>query len=135
MKELTLRATVGNIPRVTAFIDELLEQAGCSVKAQMQIDVAIDELFGNVAHYAYSGAAGDATVRFAFDSAARAVTITFIDSGVPFNPLAREAPDITLPAERRAVGGLGIFLVRKTMDRVDYQRRDGMNILTITKTI
>ena len=67
MKELTLRATVGNIPRVTAFIDELLEQAGCSVKAQMQIDVAIDELFGNVAHYAYSGAAGDATVRFALD--------------------------------------------------------------------
>ena len=135
MKELTVRATVGNIPQVTAFIDELLENAGCSVKAQMQIDVAIDELFGNIAHYAYPGGAGDAAVRFSLDEAARTATITFIDSGVPFNPLAQDEPDVTLSAEKRTVGGLGIYLVRKTMDRVDYQRRDGMNILTITKTI
>ncbi len=135
MKELTVRATVGNIPQVTAFIDALLEDAGCSMKAQMQIDVAIDELFGNIAHYAYPGGAGDAAVRFSLDEAARTATITFIDSGVPFNPLAQDEPDVTLSADKRTVGGLGIYLVRKTMDRVDYQRRDGMNILTITKTI
>ena len=122
-------------PQIKAIIDELLENAGCSVKAQMQIDVAIDELFGNIAHYAYPGGAGDAAVRFSLDEAARTATITFIDSGVPFNPLAQDEPDVTLSADKRTVGGLGIYLVRKTMDRVDYQRRDGMNILTITKTI
>ena len=135
MKELTVKASLANIPVVTEFIDGLLEALDCPMKAQMQIDVAIDELFGNVAHYAYSGAAGDATVRFALDEAARTATITFIDSGVPFNPLEQQEPDVSLPADERQIGGLGIFLVRKTMNSIDYRRENGRNILTIRKKI
>ena len=135
MKELTLKALVESIPQVTAFVDEQLEALDCPMKAQMQVDVAIDELFGNIAHYAYGDPPGDATVRFDFDEADRTISITFIDGGIPFNPLEQDDPDVTLPAEARQVGGLGIFLVRKTMDQVTYRREDGFNILTIVKRI
>ena len=130
-----MQAAVENIPQVTAFIDEQLEALACSMKAQMQIDVAIDELFGNIAQYAYKGGAGEATVRFDFDEASRMASITFVDSGAPFDPLSQADPNVTLAAEERAVGGLGIFLVKKTMDRVDYRYENGRNILTIQKRI
>lgn len=119
MKEMTLPATKENILRVTAFIDGQLEAVSCPVKAQLQIDLALDELFGNIAAYAYTAAPGEATVRFVFDDASRTASITFMDSGVPFDPLARPDPDVTASAEERDAGGLGIFLVRKTMDDVD----------------
>ena len=135
MKEITLPAIIESISRVTAFVDEQLEALDCPMKAQMQIDVAIDELFGNIARYAYAPGTGEAAVRFDFDADTRTVSITFLDSGIPFDPLARAAPDINAPAEARAVGGLGIYLVRKTMDRVDYRYADGKNILTIQKRI
>ena len=135
MKELTLKAAVENIPQVTAFIDEQLEAVDCAMKAQMQIDVAIDELFGNIAHYAYQGGEGDATVRFEFDSEERMAAITFMDRGVPFDPLKKAEPDVKLSVEDREVGGLGIFLVRKTMDAIEYRYEDGMNVLTIRKRV
>ena len=134
-KEVTLEASLENISRVMTFIDEQLEAAGCGMKAQMQIDVAIDELFGNIAHYAYAPGSGKATVRFAYDEADRRVSITFIDSGIPYNPLQKADPDITLSAEERPVGGLGIFLVKKTMDDMVYRRENNCNILTIHKHI
>ena len=130
-----MQAAVENIPQVTAFIDEQLEALACSMKAQMQIDVAIDELFGNIAQYAYKDGTGEATVRFDFDEASRMASITFVDSGAPFDPLSQADPNVTLAAEERAVGGLGIFLVKKTMDRVDYRYENGKNILTIQKRI
>ena len=135
MKELTLAATLENIPVVTAFIDEQLEALDCPLRAQTQLDVAIDELFGNIAQYAYGPQSGDATVRFDFDEATRMVSVSFADGGVPFNPLERGDPDVTLSAEERAIGGLGIFLVKKTMDRVDYRYEGGKNVLTIHKQI
>ena len=135
MKEITLPAIIENISRVTAFVDEQLEALDCPMKAQMQIDVAIDELFGNIARYAYAPGTGEAAVRFDFDADTRTVSISFLDSGIPFDPLSQAAPDINAPAEARAVGGLGIYLVRKTMDRVDYRYADGKNILTIQKRI
>ena len=135
MKEMTLAATLENIPVVTAFIDEKLEALGCPMKAQMQIDMAIDELFGNIARYAYAPDAGDVTVRFAFDEAARTASVAFIDAGVPFDPLAQPEPDVTLSVEEREIGGLGIFVVRKTMDAVSYRREGNRNILTIQKRI
>ena len=135
MKELTLKAAVENIPQVTAFIDEQLEAVDCAMKAQMQIDVAIAELFGNIAHYAYQGGEGDATVRFEFDGEARVAAITFMDRGVPFDPLKKAEPDVKLSVEDREVGGLGIFLVRKTMDAIEYRYEDGMNVLTIRKRV
>lgn len=135
MKEIKLEAVVENIPRATAFVSEELDKIGCPMKARAQIDIAIDELFGNIAHYAYPGGTGDAVVRFEFDAPSRTAAVTFMDSGVPYDPLKKEDPDVTLPAEQRKIGGLGIFLVKKTMDEMRYERRDGRNVLTIKKRI
>lgn len=135
MKELTLEATLEKIPEVTAFVDSLLEELGCPMKAQIQIDVAIDEIFSNIARYAYKGRVGNATVRVEAEKDPAAVRITFIDSGTPYNPLEKKDPDITLAAEERPVGGLGIFVVKKTMDDIQYAFRNGQNILCIRKKI
>ena len=135
MKEITLKAEIGNIPQVIAFIEEQLEKVACPLRAQMQIDVAVDELFSNIARYAYPGGQGEATVRFVFDEADRVCSVIFMDRGIPFDPLAQQAPDVTSPLADRPIGGLGIFLVRKTMDAVTYRYENGQNILTIQKKI
>ena len=135
MKELNIAATVENIETVTDFVNEQLEALDCPMKAQMQIDIAIDELFGNIAHYAYNPEIGKATVRVEVVEDPLAVVITFIDKGVPYDPLAKDDPDITLSAEERGIGGLGIFMVKKTMDEIAYEYKDGQNILTIKKKI
>ena len=135
MKELTVEAAIENIEKVTEFINAELEALDCSFKAETQIDVAIDELFGNIARYAYSPETGKATVRIEVEENPLSVIITFIDNGRPFNPLEKSDPDITLSAEEREIGGLGIFLVKKTMDMIEYDYRDGQNILTIRKIL
>ena len=135
MKELTLAATVENIETVTEFVNAQLELMDCPIKAQMQIDIAIDELFGNIAHYAYNTEVGSATVRVEVSEAPLAVIITFIDNGVPYDPLGKDDPDITLSAEEREIGGLGIYMVKKSMDEITYEYKDGQNILTIKKNI
>lgn len=132
---LTLPALIESIPKVTAWIDEALEKLDCSVKAQMQIDVAIDEIFSNIARYAYPDQEGSATVEFDFDETSRMVSITFLDQGIPFDPLKKADPDTTLGTEERAIGGLGIFVVKKTMDEISYQYRDGNNVLCLKKRI
>lgn len=133
MKQITLQATVDHLEAVTDFVNELLEEYGCSLKAQMQIDIAIDELFSNIAHYAYHPEVGDATVRVSLAQDPRRVVITFIDRGIPYNPLEKQDPDITLSAEERQIGGLGIFMVKKSMNHMAYEYTDGQNILTIEK--
>ena len=133
MKELTIDASIDSIPAVTAFVDEQLEQYGCPMKAQAQIDIAIDELFSNIAHYAYNPEKGLATVRVEVIEEPLSVIITFIDNGHPYDPLAKADPDVTLSAEERAVGGLGIYLVKQSMDEVTYEYKDGQNILRIRK--
>ena len=135
MKELTIDATVENIEAVTDFVNEQLQEHGCSLRAQMQIDIAIDELFGNIAHYAYDPGVGPATVRVELREDPLAVVITFIDRGVPYDPLKKADPDTALSAEEREIGGLGIYMVKKTMDGISYEYKNGQNILTITKNI
>ncbi len=135
MKELTMNATVENITRVTAFVDEELEALGCPMKAQMQIDIAIDELFGNIAHYAYNPEVGPATVRVEVVEDPLSVVVSFIDKGVPYDPLSREDPDVELSLEERRIGGLGIYMVKKSMDEISYEYKDGQNILRIKKKI
>lgn len=135
MKELTVDAAVENIEVVTDFVNEELEKLDCPLKARRQIDVAIDELFGNIARYAYSPDVGKATVRFSVEENPLEVTITFIDNGIPFNPLEKSNPDTSLSAEERPIGGLGIFLVKKSMDLVEYEYKNGQNILKIKKNI
>ena len=135
MKEWTFEATIDRITWLTDQVNEALESLNCPMKAQMQSDVAIDELLANIASYAYAPNKGDVTVRFDFDEESRMASITFIDTGVPYDPLRKPAPDVTLQAQEREVGGLGIFLVKKTMDDMLYARKDGRNILTIRKRI
>ena len=135
MKELTIAATVESIETVTDFVNEQLEAYDCPMKILMQINIAIDELFSNIAHYAYKGEIGQATVRVDALETPRSVVITFIDRGVPYDPLAKADPDTTLSAEERAIGGLGIFMVKKSMDDVSYEYRNGQNILTIKKRL
>ncbi len=135
MKELTVDATVENIQPVTEFVDELLERYDCPMKAQLQIDIAIDELFSNIAHYAYNPDVGPATVRVEVTQDPLSVLITFIDKGVPYDPLAKADPEISGSAEERQIGGLGIYMVKKTMDDVSYEYKDGQNILRIRKHI
>jgi anti-sigma regulatory factor (Ser/Thr protein kinase) len=101
----------------------------------MQIDIAIDELFSNIAHYAYNPETGDATVRVEVVEDPMAVVITFIDKGIPYDPLKKADPNTALSAEEREIGGLGIFMVKKTMDDITYEYKDGQNILKIKKKL
>ena len=135
MKSITEEAKIENIAVITDFVNSILEANGCSAKVQMEIDIAIDELFGNIAHYAYNPETGPATVRVEVTEAPISVIVTFIDHGVPYDPLKKDDPDITLSAEERDIGGLGIFMVKKTMDEITYEYKDGQNILRIRKDI
>ena len=135
MKELTIDATIENLPAVTDFVDEQLDELGCPMKAKMQIDIAIDELFSNIAQYAYNPETGPATVQVEVLDEPPSVVITFIDNGTPYDPLANADPDVSLGVEERAIGGLGIYMVKKTMDAIDYEYKDGRNILRIKKHI
>lgn len=135
MKELTVAADIGNLHVVTDFVDAFLEEIDCPMKKQMQIDLAVDEVFTNICSYAYGNGEGEACIRIGCEEDPRAVMITFADSGLPFNPLTQEEPDTTLPIDERLPGGLGIFLVRKMMDEVLYEYRSGKNILHIRKRL
>ena len=120
---------------VLGFVEEKLEQAECSMKAQTAIAIALEEVFVNVANYAYGDAEGDVKIGFGFDEATRMMTLVVSDKGIPFDPLKKQDPDITLSAEERDIGGLGIFITKKTMDSVVYRYKNGENILTMKKTI
>ena len=135
MKELTVDAVVENIAAVTDFVDRELDALDCPFKAKMQVDVAIDEILSNIARYAYGSETGPVTVRFGQEKDADTVRLTFLDRGTPYDPLNQDDPDIRLSAEDRPIGGLGIFLVKKTMDDVNYEYRDGQNVLTIRKKL
>lgn len=136
IKELSVDANVENITIITEFIDSILEEYECGMKTKAQIDIAVDELAGNVAQYAYISDKGDITVRIEItDEIPKSAVITFIDSGIPYDPIERSNPVTNLPAEEREIGGLGIYIVKKTMDDMKYEYKDGQNILVIRKSI
>ena len=131
--KMTVDATVDNLNKVLAFIDEQLEANNCPMRVMLEIDVAAEEIFVNVASYAYTSGIGSVAIEVNFEEKPKAVAIRFIDSGIPYNPLEKEDPDVTLPAEKRGIGGLGVFMVKKSMDEVTYEYKDGKNHLTIRK--
>ena len=135
VKELTLEAKVANLQQVLDFVDENLKSMRCPMKILMQIDVAVEEIFVNVASYAYAPDTGSVTIRMDLQEHPRTVVITFIDSGIPYNPLAKADPDVTLSAEERAIGGLGIYMVKKSMDKMEYEYTDQKNVLKMYKNI
>ena len=123
------------LSEVLGYVEQTLESLECPMKTQMAICVAIEEVFVNVAHYAYPDSTGDMTLHIGFDELNRTVTFRMTDKGVPFDPLQKPDPDITLPAEAREIGGLGIFIAKKTMDSICYAYENGENILTMIKKI
>ena len=133
--ERTFAAAKENITEMIGFVEGELESFGVAIKQQTAICVAMEEIFVNIANYAYPEEEGDAKVEIEFDENTGIATFVVTDRGVAFDPLAKEDPDITLSAEERSVGGLGIFIVKKTMDRVAYARENGQNILTMTKKL
>ena len=133
MNGLELEARAENLPKVLAFVDGELEQRDCPMKTQMQIDIAVEELFVNIANYAYHPEIGWASVMVEVLDDPLSVSVTFMDSGEPYDPLAKADPDTTLSAEERQIGGLGIYMVKKSMDEIAYEYKDGQNILTIKK--
>lgn len=135
MKEKVFSARKDALAEVMDFTEECLDSFGCPMKSRMAICVAVEELFVNIASYAYGEGTGNASLSFGFDEAERLMTLVVKDEGVPFNPLERAEPDITLSAADREIGGLGIFITKKTMDTVAYRFENGKNILTMTKKI
>ena len=134
MKQLTVEALRENLPQVLGFIDAELEGVGCPMKTQMQIDLAVEEIFVNIASYAYHPDTGEATVGIEIEDGS-AVSVVFTDSGIPYAPLSKADPDVTLSAEDRDIGGLGIFMTKKCMDDITYEYKNGMNVLCLKKEI
>ena len=135
MKTIRVPAEFNQLEMVNNFIGEELEKCGCSMKVQMQVELAVEEIFVNIASYAYHPEIGEAEIDVDAGGDPPTVTIRFLDHGTPFNPLERSDVDVTKAAESRDVGGLGIFLVKKNMDDVVYSYEDGKNVLTIRKTL
>ncbi len=135
MKELDIDARVDNLNKVLEFTDSELEELGCSIKVQTQIDVAVEEIFVNIASYAYTDGTGTANIRIEYSEEDSTLSITFKDRGIPYNPLEKEDPDVTLSAEERGIGGLGIYMVKKSMDDVIYRYENGYNTLTLVKKL
>ena len=135
MKEITVDATIENMDTVTAFVDDFLDQIACPMKSRIQINIVIDEIFGNICHYAYKDSVGTVTVRVESGNTPKAVFLTFTDNGIPYNPLETEDPDITLSSEERKIGGLGIDLVKKNMDEMKYEYLNQQNRLWMEKRL
>ena len=131
----TFPAKTEALPEVLGFVEETLEGLQCSMKLQTAICIAIEEVFVNVAHYAYPDGQGDMTLGIGFEEDSRTVTFRMADGGIPFDPLQKPDPDITLSLEEREIGGLGIFITKKTMDTVSYTYENNENILTMTKKL
>ena len=130
---LSLEATVDNLQQVMDFVDGFLEEKGASMKTQMQVDLAVEEIFVNIANYAYGDSVGKADISVQYSDGV--VTIVFRDSGIPYNPLEKEDPDVTLSLEEREIGGLGVYLTKQNMDDVSYLYKDGLNVLTMKKNL
>ena len=129
--ELIVDATLENVTLAADFVGNIADRLPFSEKSKKQLKIAMDELVSNVARYAYGDNTGKVSVRADHDDTG--ITVTITDSGVSYNPLEKEDPDTTLSADERDIGGYGIFIVKNTMDTMDYTYNDGKNILTIRK--
>lgn len=135
MKELKLRAEAKELEKVQAFVRGEMESAGCSLKAISQVEIAVEEIYVNIAHYAYPSGKGEVVIRCAVSREEGKALIQFVDEGIPFDPLAKEDADTSLSAQERPIGGLGILMVKRIMDEVTYRFEEGKNILSMVKNL
>lgn len=135
MEDLKLQASSDTLYTVLDAIESHLEKNGCPDSVKTEVLIAVEEIYVNIANYAYGGKAGEATVQMEVTQNPKLCRVVFRDRGIPYNPLEKKDPDISLSAEEREIGGLGIFMVKQCMDKVEYEYRDGCNILTIEKNL
>ena len=135
MRELEIEAKKENLDQVLEIVDEELEQLECTIKEQTQIDIAVEEIFVNIASYAYAPSVGTALIRMEVERDPLAVVLTFEDKGTPYDPLAKEDPSMDHAADETKIGGLGIYMVKRSMDDMKYEDKDGKNILVIKKIL
>ena len=135
MTEKTFPADTSVLDDVIAFAEEELEQTDCPLQAVMPLTLALEEMCVNMAHYAYPNSSGSVQLAIGYDPKTHTIAFRLTDSGIPFNPLTHRDPDLTLPAEQRPIGGLGIYMMKKTMDRVSYRYENGKNVLTMQKQL
>ncbi len=138
-KEITVDAEISELDTVLDFVSEYLEEMECSMPLRIKINVAVEEIFVNIAHYAYKKISpdlkGNAHILVSMNEEQDSVQIMFRDKGIAYDPLKQDDPDITLSAEERQIGGLGIFMVKKSMDQVMYEREGDENVLLLVKKI
>ncbi len=132
-REMVTGAKTENLGAVNAFVEEILEGTACPPAMAMQISVCVEEIFVNIASYAYPEGGGEAAVYAEILKDPEGLLLTFSDEGIPYDPLSKPDPDVTLPASQRPIGGLGIYMTKKMMDEVSYEHRDGKNVLTLKK--
>lgn len=134
-EELVVEAVVENLDIVNDFVHHSILQYQCSKRTVMQLDLIVEEIFVNIASYAYSPNSGSVKIFLEIEPDPIAVTLTFIDTGVPYNPLINSDPDINLSVEDRQIGGLGIFLTKKLVNDISYRYEEGQNVLQFTKSL
>lgn len=134
-ENIRLQASADTLYTVLDTIEAHLVQNGCPEDVKIEVLVAVEEIYMNIANYAYGGNPGEALVQMEVSQDPKVCRVTFRDKGIPYNPLEREDPDTTLSAEEREIGGLGIYMVKQSMDKVTYEYQDGCNILTIEKRL
>lgn len=136
MREITVPARPEELNQVLAFVNEELSGRGCSPRDLMQIEIAVEELYINIASYAYEpGREGTATIRCEAGGDPLQLIIQLLDQGRPYDPLEKPDPDISAGVQERQIGGLGIFMAKKIMDLISYSYKDGKNILTLKKKL
>jgi anti-sigma regulatory factor (Ser/Thr protein kinase) len=135
IKKLVLEAKVENLVAVNEFVDEILQPLNCSMKIQMQLELAVEEIFVNIANYAYGESTGKAFITGRILENPLRLELVFMDEGTPYNPLARKDPDLEQKMEDRTIGGLGIYLVKKNVEEIAYSYQEGKNVLTLCKHI
>ena len=135
MQEMRLQASDETLYTVLDEIERQLVKNNCPEVLKSIMLIAVEEIFVNIAHYAYGGKSGEAIINLDIKQDPKCCRVEFRDRGIPYNPLEKADPDITLSAEEREIGGLGIYMVKQSMDKVEYRYEDGCNILTIEKSI
>ena len=135
MEKRIIPARLDCLDDATGFVEQILERAGFSEEKKLQVHLVVEEIFVNIASYAYENGNGKMNLRIEETEDPHTVEITFTDSGIPYDPLAKDDPDVTLTAEERQIGGLGIFMFKKMMDDVRYEYKDGKNVLTLIKNL
>lgn len=132
---ITVKTNINSIPFVNDLVEQFLDEQGISIKIQMQMNIVIDEILSNIVQYSFREAVGEATITYEYNSETKLLVLAFVDDGVEYNPLGAQDPDITLSAEERDIGGLGVFMVKKIMDEVEYKYEDGCNHFILRKVV